>query len=116
MLHLTTRAEKHLRESSSFIWKLLVFSFLIGFGTIYYVHLKNRQVIIESEIADLRCEIRICEMRTGQMQMKVDSQSNRWVLLDLLSQHHSQLSKINEGQIETIQAQKKEGLAQTNYR
>ncbi len=114
MAHLTTTARALLSETSSLIGKLVLLALFITLAGTYYAHIRNEQVCINQELRALQCELSISQMQTKQLQAKADSLSNRWTILDRLNQNHSELSSINEQQVEFLSVQDSGIVAQNN--
>ncbi len=114
MSQLTTTARTLLSETSSLISRLVVIALFITLAGTYYAHIRNEQVCIKQELRSLQCELSISQMQTKQLQAKADSLSNRWTILDRLNQNHSELSSINEQQVEFLSVQDSGIVAQNN--
>lgn len=81
------------------VWIVAVAVLSAASGVTYAV-LKYNQVAERTEINKLTREIAVCRMNTSQYRAKTDTLTNRWAMLDRLSQDGSTLRDIRHSQIE----------------
>lgn len=85
------------------IVKLMMLALCLALSGVYYANLSNENHRIHKQIAQLECELSICETSTTQLKAQAEAQCNRWALLDRLNQYQSELSPIATQQIEVQQ-------------
>ena len=88
------------RVSFGFLAWMVVFAVLAAASGVTYAVLKYNQVAVRTEINKLNREIAVCRMNASQYRAKTDALTNRWAMLDRLSQDGSTLRDIRHSQIE----------------
>ena len=86
--------------SFGFLAWMVALAVLAAASGVTYAVLKNSQVAVRTEINKLNREIAVCRMNANQYRAKTDALTNRWAMLDRLSQDGSTLRDIRHSQIE----------------
>ncbi len=89
------------------LWMVAFAVLASGIGVGYAV-LKNNQVAERTEINKLNREIALCKMNANQYNAKSDALTNRWAMLERLSQDGSALRDIQHSQIEIARSSREE--------
>ena len=90
--------------SLSFLCWMVVFAIVMAGCGVCFATLKNKHVVVRTEINKIEREIAERRMNTKQYQAKATSLCNRWAMRDRLVQMGSGLQDIDRNQIEVARS------------
>lgn len=99
------------RVSLSFLVGMVIFAIITSSGGITYALFTNQQVLVRTDISQIKSQVSACTLNTSQLQAKTDSMTNRWVMRDRLIADHSTLRNIDRSQIELARRLHDSGVA-----